>query len=82
MYNLNIVCFVQCKSLGVNTEIGSHAEHMVKKLGFDSFMEVSAKENYQVEALFQRAIDLVRYVHYDTYFVEMYHKSVLICIKW
>ena len=66
MFNLvtiiiNVVaCFVQCKSSGVNRGIGDHAECIVKKLGFDSFMEVSAKENYQVEALFKKAIDLVR----------------------
>ena len=33
---------------------------MVTKLGFHSFMEVAAKTNYQVEALFQQAVDLVR----------------------
>ena len=33
---------------------------MVEELGFDSFMEVSAKENFGVEELFERAITLVR----------------------
>ena len=33
---------------------------MVREFGFNSFMEVSAKENFGVEELFERAITLVR----------------------
>ena len=58
--SLSMFYFLQCESMAVNRSIRSHAEDIVNRLNFDSFMEVSAKEGYQVEKLFQRAIDLVR----------------------
>ena len=53
---------------------------MVSELGFNLFMEVSAKENYGVEALFERAITLVRnmsrkYIHGNI-------TCCLICRHW
>ena len=39
---------------------------MATELRFHSFMEVSAKENFAVEALFERAVTLVRNVADNT----------------
>jgi len=49
----------------MNIEIvRKHAKHLMERLQFACFLETSAKNGHQVEAVFEKAVSLVSSVHY------------------
>lgn len=50
---------LQCDSRKVNHDIRRQAQEMVDRMGFDDFIEASAKTNQKVEDIFEKAVSQV-----------------------
>lgn len=53
---------LQCDSAEVTNEIRLRAQETAKRLSFNDFIEVSAKDNLGVEDMFEKAVSLVNAV--------------------
>jgi len=60
MHVYSYLVFFQCDISVVDREIKQHATNIVQKYGFKDFRLTSAKDGYEVDAIFETIVSLVR----------------------